>query len=119
MAPCRELTVSRCARVARTPAPVLGRWPVSQNTSLQGQKRLVLSESCSRDSMNSQPSCTVLNYSYGVNAWKSWVQAKYAGGETSKGEELRFGRKCLVWMQWSGRNLPEAGPQGVEVPLTL
>lgn len=105
--------------MARTPAPVPGRWPVSQNTSLQGQKRLVLSESCSRDSMNSQPSCTVLNYSYGVNAWKSWVQAKYAGGETSKGEELRFGRKCLVWMQWSGRNLPEAGPRGVEVPLTL
>uniref|UniRef100_A0A8B9FAH0 Zinc finger MYM-type containing 3 n=1 Tax=Amazona collaria TaxID=241587 RepID=A0A8B9FAH0_9PSIT len=50
----------------------------------KGQKRLVLSESCSRDSMSSQPSCTVLNYSYGVNAWKSWVQAKYAGGETSK-----------------------------------
>ncbi|XP_054694906.1 zinc finger MYM-type protein 3 isoform X3 [Grus americana] len=61
----------------------------------KGQKRLVLSESCSRDSMNSQPSCTVLNYSYGVNAWKSWVQAKYAGGETSKGEELRFGPKPM------------------------
>ncbi|XP_030330523.1 zinc finger MYM-type protein 3 isoform X2 [Strigops habroptila] len=61
----------------------------------KGQKRLVLSESCSRDSMSSQPSCTVLNYSYGVNAWKSWVQAKYAGGETSKGEELRFGPKPM------------------------
>ncbi|NXH15524.1 ZMYM3 protein, partial [Bucco capensis] len=60
----------------------------------KGQKRLVLSESCSRDSMSSQPSCTVLNYSYGVNAWKSWVQAKYAG-ETSKGEELRFGPKPM------------------------
>ncbi|NXU07827.1 ZMYM3 protein, partial [Buphagus erythrorhynchus] len=79
----------------KTPAPVPGRCPVSQNTSLQGQKRLVLSESCSRDSMSSQPSCTVLNYSYGVNAWKSWVQAKYAGGETSKGEELRFGPKPM------------------------
>uniref|UniRef100_A0A8C3V0Z8 Zinc finger MYM-type containing 3 n=1 Tax=Catharus ustulatus TaxID=91951 RepID=A0A8C3V0Z8_CATUS len=53
-------------------------------TVRKGQKRLVLSESCSRDSMSSQPSCTVLNYSYGVNAWKSWVQAKYAGGETTK-----------------------------------
>ncbi|NXF12312.1 ZMYM3 protein, partial [Smithornis capensis] len=61
----------------------------------KGQKRLVLSESCSRDSMSSQPNCTVLNYSYGVNAWKSWVQAKYAGGETSKGEELRFGPKPM------------------------
>uniref|UniRef100_A0A8B9ZIC7 Zinc finger MYM-type containing 3 n=1 Tax=Anas platyrhynchos TaxID=8839 RepID=A0A8B9ZIC7_ANAPL len=61
----------------------------------KGQKRLVLSESCSRDSMSSQPSCTALNYSYGVNAWKSWVQAKYAGGETSKGEELRFGPKPM------------------------
>ncbi|NXG47731.1 ZMYM3 protein, partial [Psilopogon haemacephalus] len=61
----------------------------------KGQKRLVLSESCSRDSMSSQPSCTVLNYSYGVNAWKAWVQAKYAGGETSKGEELRFGPKPM------------------------
>lgn len=60
---------------------------------LQGQKRLVLSESCSRDSMSSQPSCTGLNYSYGVNAWKCWVQSKYANGETSKGDELRFGRK--------------------------
>ncbi|XP_032928426.1 zinc finger MYM-type protein 3 isoform X1 [Catharus ustulatus] len=64
-------------------------------TVRKGQKRLVLSESCSRDSMSSQPSCTVLNYSYGVNAWKSWVQAKYAGGETSKGEELRFGPKPM------------------------
>lgn len=63
----------------------------------QGQKRLVLSESCSRDSMSSQPNCTALNYSYGVNAWKSWVQAKYAGGETSKADELRFGRKCRGW----------------------
>ncbi|XP_062440372.1 zinc finger MYM-type protein 3 isoform X1 [Rhea pennata] len=61
----------------------------------KGQKRLVLTESCSRDSMSSQPSCTALNYSYGVNAWKSWVQAKYAGGETSKGEELRFGPKPM------------------------
>ncbi|NWU60269.1 ZMYM3 protein, partial [Pterocles burchelli] len=61
----------------------------------KGQKRLVLSESCSRDSVSSQPNCTVLNYSYGVNAWKSWVQAKYAGGETSKGEELRFGPKPM------------------------
>ncbi|XP_052529591.1 zinc finger MYM-type protein 3 isoform X2 [Tympanuchus pallidicinctus] len=61
----------------------------------KGQKRLVLSESCSRDSMSSQPSCTALNYSYGVNAWKSWVQAKYAGGESSKGEELRFGPKPI------------------------
>ncbi|XP_071614063.1 zinc finger MYM-type protein 3 isoform X1 [Heliangelus exortis] len=61
----------------------------------KGQKRLMLSESCSRDSVSSQPSCTVLNYSYGVNAWKSWVQAKYAGGETSKGEELRFGPKPM------------------------
>uniref|UniRef100_A0A8C6YNR8 Zinc finger MYM-type containing 3 n=1 Tax=Nothoprocta perdicaria TaxID=30464 RepID=A0A8C6YNR8_NOTPE len=60
----------------------------------KGQKRLVLSESCSRDSMSSQPSCTALNYSYGVNAWKSWVQAKYAAGETSK-EELRFGPKPM------------------------
>ncbi|NWX29825.1 ZMYM3 protein, partial [Notiomystis cincta] len=64
-------------------------------TVRKGQKRLVLSESCSRDSMSSQPSCTVLNYSYGVNAWKSWVQAKYAGGESSKGEELRFGPKPM------------------------
>ncbi|NWQ80963.1 ZMYM3 protein, partial [Columbina picui] len=80
----------------------------------KGQKRLVLSESCSRDSVSSQPSCTVLNYSYGVNAWKSWVQAKYAGGETSKGEELRFGRKCPVWMGWNSRNCAEAGCQGAE-----
>lgn len=79
----------------------------------------MLSESCSRDSVSSQPSCTVLNYSYGVNAWKSWVQAKYAGGETSKGEELRFGRKCPVWMGWNSRNHAEAGYQGVEVCLAL
>ncbi|XP_031800420.1 zinc finger MYM-type protein 3 isoform X1 [Sarcophilus harrisii] len=61
----------------------------------KGQKRLVLSESCSRDSMSSQPSCTALNYSYGVNAWKCWVQSKYAGGESSKSEELRFGPKPM------------------------
>ncbi|KAB0341061.1 hypothetical protein FD755_024474, partial [Muntiacus reevesi] len=64
-------------------------------TMRKGQKRLVLSESCSRDSMSSQPSCTGLNYSYGVNAWKCWVQSKYANGETSKGDELRFGPKPM------------------------
>eukprot|EP00061_Rhincodon_typus_P015958 g43917.t1 len=57
----------------------------------RGQKRLMLSESCSRDSLASQQCCTGLNYSYGVNAWKSWLQAKYASGDTSKSEELRFG----------------------------
>ncbi|XP_007649795.1 zinc finger MYM-type protein 3 isoform X3 [Cricetulus griseus] len=61
----------------------------------KGQKRLVLSESCSRDSLSSQPSCTGLNYSYGVNAWKCWVQSKYANGESSKGDELRFGPKPM------------------------
>lgn len=64
----------------------------------QGQKRLVLSESCSRDSVSSQPSGSALNSSYGVNAWKSWVQAKYVGAETSKGDELRFGRKSGTWI---------------------
>lgn len=64
-------------------------------TMRKGQKRLVLSESCSRDSISSQPSCTGLNYSYGVNAWKCWVQSKYANGETSKGDELRFGPKPM------------------------
>ncbi|XP_007892255.1 zinc finger MYM-type protein 3 isoform X2 [Callorhinchus milii] len=61
----------------------------------RGQKRIVLSESCSRDSLTSQQCCTGLNYSYGVNAWKSWVQAKYASGETNKSEELRFGPKPM------------------------
>ncbi|XP_034297603.1 zinc finger MYM-type protein 3 isoform X2 [Pantherophis guttatus] len=61
----------------------------------KGQKRLVLSESCSRDSVSSQPSGSALNSSYGVNAWKSWVQAKYVGAETSKGDELRFGPKPM------------------------
>ncbi|XP_038603546.1 zinc finger MYM-type protein 3 isoform X2 [Tachyglossus aculeatus] len=70
----------------------------------KGQKRLVLSESCSRDSLSSQPSCTPgLNYSYGVNAWKAWVQGKYAGGgggggggeAGGKAEELRFGPKPM------------------------
>ncbi|XP_039210797.1 zinc finger MYM-type protein 3 isoform X3 [Crotalus tigris] len=61
----------------------------------KGQKRLVLSESCSRDSVSSQPSGSALNSSYGVNAWRSWVQAKYVGAETSKGDELRFGPKPI------------------------
>ncbi|XP_060688481.1 zinc finger MYM-type protein 3-like isoform X4 [Hemiscyllium ocellatum] len=61
----------------------------------RGQKRLMLSESCSRDSLASQQCCTGLNYSYGVNAWKSWLQAKYASGDTSKSEELRFGPKPM------------------------
>ncbi|GCB67552.1 hypothetical protein scyTo_0012158, partial [Scyliorhinus torazame] len=61
----------------------------------RGQKRLMISESCSRDSLASQQCCTGLNYSYGVNAWKSWLQAKYASGDTSKSEELRFGPKPM------------------------
>uniref|UniRef100_A0A5F8H1S3 Zinc finger MYM-type containing 3 n=1 Tax=Monodelphis domestica TaxID=13616 RepID=A0A5F8H1S3_MONDO len=62
----------------------------------KGQKRLVLSESCSRDSMSSQPSCTALNYSYGVNAWKCWVQSKYAGGESSKTKPMRIKEDILA-----------------------
>ncbi|XP_059832883.1 zinc finger MYM-type protein 3-like isoform X5 [Hypanus sabinus] len=61
----------------------------------RGQKRLMLSESCSHDSLASQQCCTGLNYSYGVNAWKSWVQAKYASGDGSKSEELKFGPKPM------------------------
>lgn len=59
--------------------------------------------------MSSQPSCTGLNYSYGVNAWKCWVQSKYANGETSKGDELRFGRK---YPGEGGRDGREAGMGG-------
>uniref|UniRef100_A0A2K6MEK5 TRASH domain-containing protein n=1 Tax=Rhinopithecus bieti TaxID=61621 RepID=A0A2K6MEK5_RHIBE len=65
-------------------------------TMRKGQKRLVLSESCSRDSMSSQPSCTGLNYSYGVNAWKCWVQSKYANGETSKAKPMRIKEDILA-----------------------
>ncbi|NP_001171456.1 zinc finger MYM-type protein 3 isoform 2 [Mus musculus] len=62
----------------------------------KGQKRLMLSESCSRDSLSSQPSCTGLNYSYGVNAWKCWVQSKYANGETSKAKPMRIKEDILA-----------------------
>ncbi|XP_063793212.1 zinc finger MYM-type protein 3 isoform X2 [Pseudophryne corroboree] len=63
----------------------------------KGPKRMLLSEreSCSRDSLISQRSSTNLSFTYGVNAWKSWVQRKYEGGEPSKGEELRFGPKPM------------------------
>lgn len=97
--------VAFCALTPVLPSPVVSTvlhgalvlplLPSSYCLPFQGQKRLVLSESCSRDSLSSQPSCTGLNYSYGVNAWKCWVQSKYANGETSKGDELRFGRKYL------------------------
>ncbi|XP_075040566.1 zinc finger MYM-type protein 3 isoform X3 [Mixophyes fleayi] len=63
----------------------------------KGPKRMLLSEreSCSRDSLLSQRSSTNLSFTYGVNAWKSWVQRKYEGGEPSKVEELRFGPKPM------------------------
>ncbi|CAJ0948975.1 unnamed protein product [Ranitomeya imitator] len=63
----------------------------------KGPKRMLLSEkeSSSRDSILSQRSSTNLSFSYGVNAWKSWVQRKYEGGEPSKGEEIRFGPKPM------------------------
>lgn len=63
----------------------------------KGPKRMLLSEkeSSSRDSLLSQRSSTNLSFTYGVNAWKSWVQRKYEGGEPSKGEELRFGPKPM------------------------
>ncbi|XP_075691807.1 zinc finger MYM-type protein 3 [Rhinoderma darwinii] len=63
----------------------------------KGPKRLLLSEkeSSSQDSLLSQRSTTNLSFTYGVNAWKSWVQRKYEGGEPSKGEELRFGPKPM------------------------
>ncbi|XP_069841610.1 zinc finger MYM-type protein 3 [Dendropsophus ebraccatus] len=63
----------------------------------KGPKRMLLSEkeSSSRDSLLSQRSSTNLSYTYGVNAWKTWVQRKYEGGEPRKGEELRFGPKPM------------------------
>nr|XP_015206899.1 PREDICTED: zinc finger MYM-type protein 3-like isoform X1 [Lepisosteus oculatus] len=61
----------------------------------KGSKRIMLSESCSRDSMSSQSGCTGLNYTYGVNAWKYWVQTKHSGNESGKSEELRFGPKPM------------------------
>ncbi|XP_063288829.1 zinc finger MYM-type protein 3 isoform X5 [Pelobates fuscus] len=63
----------------------------------KGPKRALLSEreSCSRDSLSSQRSSTALSFTYGVNAWKSWVQRKYEGGEPKKGEEIRFGPKPM------------------------
>ncbi|XP_073497091.1 zinc finger MYM-type protein 3 [Phyllobates terribilis] len=63
----------------------------------KGPKRMLLSEkeSSSRDSLLSQRSSTNLSFGYGVNAWKTWVQRKYEGGEPSKGEELRFGPKPM------------------------
>nr|XP_033801044.1 zinc finger MYM-type protein 3 isoform X3 [Geotrypetes seraphini] len=64
-------------------------------TLRKGNKRLIISESCSRDSLSIQPSCQGLNYSYGINAWKSWVQTKYSSGETTKFDELRFGPKPM------------------------
>ncbi|MEJ1281447.1 zinc finger MYM-type 3 [Cricetulus griseus] len=83
----------------------------------KGQKRLVLSESCSRDSLSSQPSCTGLNYSYGVNAWKCWVQSKYANGESSKGDELRFGH--TVFSRVEEEHLWECKQLGVYSPFVL
>ncbi|KAG8553957.1 hypothetical protein GDO81_003617 [Engystomops pustulosus] len=63
----------------------------------KGPKRMLLSEkeSSSRDSLLSRRSSTNLSYTYGVNAWKTWVQRKYEGGEPRKGEELRFGPKPM------------------------
>ncbi|XP_069468475.1 zinc finger MYM-type protein 3 isoform X2 [Ambystoma mexicanum] len=61
----------------------------------KGQKRLAITETSSRDSLNNQPSITGLNHSYGVNAWKTWVQAKYANGEPSKVDDPRFGSKPI------------------------
>ncbi|KAM8933955.1 zinc finger MYM-type protein 3 isoform 2-T2 [Pelodytes ibericus] len=63
----------------------------------KGSKRMLFSEkeSCSRDSLSSQRSSTSLSFTYGVNAWKAWVQRKYEGGEPSKGDELRFGPKPM------------------------
>lgn len=63
----------------------------------KGPKRMIVSEkeSSSQDSVSSQRTSTSLSYTYGVNAWKSWVQRKYEGGEPSKAEEIRFGPKPM------------------------
>ncbi|XP_068103612.1 zinc finger MYM-type protein 3 [Hyperolius riggenbachi] len=63
----------------------------------KGAKRMLLSEkeSSSRDSVSSQRTSTNLSFTYGVNAWKSWVQRKYEGSEPSRGEEIRFGPKPM------------------------
>ncbi|KAM4662391.1 zinc finger MYM-type protein 3 isoform 2-T2 [Discoglossus pictus] len=71
--------------------------PEATRVLRKGPKRALLSEreSCSRDSLISQRSSTSLSYTYGVNAWKSWVQRKYEGVEPSRGDEMRFGPKPM------------------------
>ncbi|KAM9325763.1 zinc finger MYM-type protein 3 [Gastrophryne carolinensis] len=62
----------------------------------KGPKRALVSEkSGSQDSVSNQRISTNLSHTYGVNAWKSWVQRKYEGGEPSKTEEIRFGPKPM------------------------
>nr|DBA13708.1 TPA: hypothetical protein GDO54_017052 [Pyxicephalus adspersus] len=64
---------------------------------LGGPKRVLLSEKESflQDPVSSKHISTNLSYTYGVNAWKSWVQRKYEGGEPSRSEEIRFGPKPM------------------------
>ncbi|XP_043912779.1 zinc finger MYM-type protein 3 isoform X2 [Protopterus annectens] len=61
----------------------------------KSHKRVAVSESCSRDSLSSQPPCTSLHYTYGVNAWKHWVQTKHSGEVADKSDELKFGPKPM------------------------
>ncbi|KAG8448282.1 hypothetical protein GDO86_015395 [Hymenochirus boettgeri] len=63
----------------------------------KGPKKMLVSEkeSASRDSLSSHRNSTTLSFTYGVNAWKAWVQRKYDGVEPSKGDEIRFGPKPM------------------------
>ncbi|XP_072287418.1 zinc finger MYM-type protein 3 isoform X2 [Pyxicephalus adspersus] len=63
----------------------------------KGPKRMLLSEKESppHDPVSNKHKSTNLSHTYGVNAWKTWVQRKYEGGEPSKSEEIRFGPKPM------------------------
>ncbi|XP_053555068.1 zinc finger MYM-type protein 3 isoform X2 [Bombina bombina] len=71
--------------------------PEASRILRKGPKRMLLSEreSSSRDSLSIQRNSTSLSYTYGVNAWKTWVQKKYEGVDPHKGEEIRFGPKPM------------------------
>eukprot|EP00079_Xenopus_tropicalis_P038362 XP_017952133.1 PREDICTED: zinc finger MYM-type protein 3 isoform X2 [Xenopus tropicalis] len=61
----------------------------------KGPKRMLVSEKESGSKDSTIIRSTNLSFTYGVNAWKAWVQRKYDGVEPSKGEELRFGPKPM------------------------
>ncbi|XP_069065309.1 zinc finger MYM-type protein 3 isoform X2 [Pleurodeles waltl] len=93
--PASQTNSQPASQTNSQPASQTNSQPASQTNSQPASQTNSQPASQPNSQTNNQPNNTGLSHSYGVNAWRTWVQAKYANGEPSKVDDPRFGSKPI------------------------